>query len=98
MTRPPARCQPCGLARWRSCPPGSARLTLERAERGLPAIQPVIEPLHAIQPGVRLEGLADFEDAVHAGGVPGAAELVEGLDRVVAGGFVVGPAGLRRRP
>ena len=77
------------MTRWPSCPAGSPRLTLERAERGLPVIQPVIEALHAVQPGVRLEGLADFEDAVHAGGVPGAAELVEGLDCVVAGGFGV---------
>lgn len=77
------------MTRWPSCPPGSPRLTLERAERGLPVVKPVIEALHALQRGVGLEGLADFEDAVHAGGVPGAAELVEGLDRVVAGGFGV---------
>jgi integrase len=64
---------------WRGDPAGSRRLTLERAERGLPVIQPVIEALHAVHPGVRLEGLADVEDAVHAGGVPGAAELVQGL-------------------
>jgi hypothetical protein len=30
--------------------------------------------LHAVQLGVRLEGFADFEHAVHAGGVPGGPE------------------------
>jgi len=34
-------------------------LTLERAEGGLLAIEPVIESLHAVQLGIVLEGLAD---------------------------------------
>ncbi len=89
MTRPQVRCRRCGLTRWPSCPAGSPRLTLERAEGGLPVVEPVVEALHAVHFGVRLEGLADFEDAIHAGGVPGAAELVEGLDGVVAGGVGV---------
>ena len=55
----------------------------------MPAIEPVIEGLHAGQLGVRLEGFADFEHAVHAGGVPGDAELFEGLPGVGAGGFGV---------
>jgi hypothetical protein len=45
--------------------------------------------LHAVQLGVRLEGLADFEYPVYAGGVPGDAELVEGLPGVGAGAFGV---------
>ena len=65
------------------------RSTLERAEGGLPVVEPVIEALHAVQLGGRLEGLADVEDAVHAGGVPLSAELVEGLDGIVAGGLGV---------
>ena len=77
------------LIRWLSCPARSLRLTLEGAEGGLPVVEPVIEPLYAVQSGVRLEGLPYFEYAVHAGGIPGAAKLVEGLDRVVAGGFGV---------
>ena len=52
-------------------------------------MEPVVEGLDAVEVGVRLEGLADFQDAVHAGGVPGAAELIESLDGVVAGGFGV---------
>ncbi len=52
-----------------------------------------IEVLHAGQLGVWLEGLADFEYPVHAGGVPGDAELVEGLPGVGAGGFGVVLAG-----
>ncbi len=62
---------------------------LKGAEGGLPVIEPVIELLHAVQLGVRLEGLADFEHSVHAGGVPGDAELVEGLSGVGAGGLGV---------
>jgi hypothetical protein len=38
--------------RWPSCPARSLHLTLECAERGLPAIEPVIELLHAVQLGV----------------------------------------------
>ena len=38
MTRMPAGCRTCGLIRWPSCPAGSRRLTLERAEGGLPVI------------------------------------------------------------
>jgi hypothetical protein len=64
-------------------------LTLERAEGRLPVIEAVVEGLDAVQLGVGLEGLADFQDTVHAGGVPGAAELVEGLDGVVTGSFGV---------
>ena len=45
--------------------------------------------LHAWQLGVRLEGLADVEHPVHAGGIPGDAELVESLPGVGAGGFGV---------
>lgn len=77
------------MIRWPSSLAGSRRLTLERAEGGLPVIEPVIEVLYAWQRGVRLEGLADFEHPVHAGGIPGDAELVEGLPGVGAGGFRV---------
>ena len=42
---------------------------------GLPVVEPVIESLHAVQLGVRLKGLADVEDAIHAGGVPLSAEV-----------------------
>ena len=45
--------------------------------------------LHAWQLGVRLEGLADFEHPVDAGGISGDAELVQGLPGVGAGGFGV---------
>jgi hypothetical protein len=62
---------------------------LKRAEGGLPVIEPVIEGLDAVQLGVRLEGLADFQDAVHAGRWIAPAELAQGLDGVVAGGFGV---------
>ena len=89
MTRPRPECRRSGLIRWLSCPARSQRLTLERAERGLPAVEPVIEPLYAGQLGVRLEGLADFEHAVHAGGVPGGPEQFEGLLGVGAGSFGV---------
>jgi hypothetical protein len=85
----PAGCRTCGLIRWLSFPSGSRRLTLECAEGGLPVIEAVIEVLYAVQLGVRLEGLADFEHPVHAGGVPGDAELVEGLPGVGAGGLGV---------
>ncbi len=40
-------------------------------------------------PGPLLEGFADFEDSVHAGGVPGDGELLEGLFGVDAGGLGV---------
>src|ERR1700685_4445503 len=70
MTRPRAQCRRCGLTLWPSCPARSPRLMLERAEGGLPVIEPVIEGLDAVQLCVRLEGLADFEDAVHSGRVP----------------------------
>ena len=62
---------------------------LESAEGGLPAVETVIEGLHAGQLGVQLEGLADFEHAVHAGGVPGGPEQFEGLLGVGAGSFGV---------
>jgi hypothetical protein len=39
--------------------------------------------------GPRLEGLADFEDSVHAGGIPGDGELLESLFGVAAGGLGV---------
>lgn len=52
---------------------------LERAERGLPVVEPVIELLDAVQLGVRLKGLSDFEHTLHPGGVQGGAKLVEGL-------------------
>ena len=71
-----SRVRRCGLTRWPSCPARSPRLTLERAEGGLPAIEPVIEMLHALPLRVWLEGLADFENPVHAGRVPGGAELL----------------------
>ena len=89
MTRTLRGCRRSGLIRWPSCPARSRRLTLEGAEGGLPAVEPVIEGLHAVQLGVRLEGFADFEHAVHAGGVPGGAEQFEGLLGVGAGGFGV---------
>jgi hypothetical protein len=66
------------------------RLTLERAERGLPVVEPVIEVLDAFQSGMRLEGLADFKYPVHAGGVPGDAQLVEGLPGVGGIGVALG--------
>src|SRR5690349_15955906 len=89
MIWPRVRCRRCGLIRWPSCPARLPRLTLERAERGLPAVEPVVELLHALQLSVWLEGLADFEDPVHAGGVPGGAELLQGLLGVGAGGLGV---------
>src|SRR5579875_4026944 len=89
MTRTRTGCRRCGLIRWLSCRAGSRRLTLERAEGGLPAVEPVVEGLDAVQFGPLLEGLADFQDPVHAGGVPGDAELLEGLLGVGAGGFGV---------
>jgi hypothetical protein len=62
---------------------------LECAERGLPVVEPVIELLYAVQLDVRLEGLSDFEHTVHPSGVPGDAELVEGLYGIGASGFRV---------
>src|SRR5271163_1767250 len=89
MTRRLAGCRLSGLIRWPSCPARSRRLTLECVEGGLPVVEPVIEVLYAAQLGVWLEGLADFQHPVHAGGVPGDAELVEGLPGVGAGGLGV---------
>lgn len=66
---------------------------LERAERGLPSVETVIEPLHVFIGGPWLEGLADFDHPVHAGGVPGAAELVERLLGVLAGGLGIALGG-----
>jgi hypothetical protein len=45
----------------------------------LPAVELVIEGLDAVLFGPLLEGLADFEYPVHAGGVPGDGELLKGL-------------------
>ena len=87
MTRRRGGCRRCGLIRWLSCPAGSRRLTLEGAEGGLPAVELVIESLDAVLFGPGLEGFADFEDAVHAGGVPGDGELLEGALGVAAGGL-----------
>ena len=75
------------MTRWLSCRAGSRRLTLQGAEGGLPAVELVVEGLDAVLLGPLLEGLADFEYPVHAGGVPGDGELVEGLFGVAAGGL-----------
>ncbi len=66
---------------------------LESAEGGLPVVEPVIEPLHAFSVGAGLQGLAHVKDPVHAGGVPGAAELVQGLFGVPACAFGVAAGG-----
>jgi hypothetical protein len=55
----------------------------------LPAVELVIESLNAVLFSPRLEGLADSEDPVHAGGVPGDGELPEGLFGVAARGVGV---------
>src|ERR1700761_5553485 len=89
MIRMRSGCRRCGLTRWRSCRRRSQRSTLKRAEGGLPAVALVIEGLHAFPLGPGLESLADVENAVHASGVPGGGELLEGLLGVGAGSFGV---------
>src|ERR1019366_6487049 len=82
----------CGSGRWASCQRRSLLLMPQRAEGGLPSVEAVVKPLDAFAPGPWVQGLADFEHPVHAGRVPGAGELVQGLLGVLAGSFG-GPLG-----
>lgn len=77
------------MIRWPSFRAVSLSSTLERAEGGLPAVEAVVQAADAFGVGPGLEGAADVVHAVHAGGVPGDGELVEGLLGVGACGFGV---------
>jgi len=63
MTRPRVRFRRCGLTRWPSCLARSPRSTLERAERGLPVVEPVIKALHAVQLDAETQAALDTDVA-----------------------------------